>query len=38
MQALREEYADSVEEVEKYATAILRVIPEAMAGFIAAVR
>jgi protein-tyrosine phosphatase len=38
MQALREEYADSVEEVEKYATAILRVLPEAMAGFIADVR
>ena len=35
MQSLREEYADAVEEVEKYATAILRVIPEAMAGFIA---
>jgi protein-tyrosine phosphatase len=34
MQALREEYADAVEEVEKYATAILRVLPEAMAGFI----
>jgi protein-tyrosine phosphatase len=38
MQALREEYADAVEEVEKYATAILRVLPEAMAGFIADVR
>ena len=38
MQSLREEYADAVEEVEKYATAILRVIPEAMAGFIEHVR
>jgi protein-tyrosine phosphatase len=38
MQSLREEYADAVEEVEKYATAILRVIPEAMAGFIEQVR
>lgn len=38
MQALREEYADAVEEVEKYATAILRVLPEAMAGFIGSVR
>jgi protein-tyrosine phosphatase len=34
MQALRERYADAVEEVEKYATAILRVLPESMAGFI----
>jgi protein-tyrosine phosphatase len=38
MQSLREEYSDAVEEVEKYATAILRVIPDAMVGFIAAVR
>jgi protein-tyrosine phosphatase len=38
MQSLREEYADAVEEVEKYATAILRVIPDAMAGFIDHVR
>ena len=38
MQALREEYADAVEEVEKYATAILRVLPESMAGFIRNVR
>jgi protein-tyrosine phosphatase len=34
MQSLRDEYADAVEEVEKYAAAILRVMPESMAGFI----
>jgi protein-tyrosine phosphatase len=38
MQSLREEYADNVEEVEKYASAILRVMPESMAGFIENVR
>ncbi len=38
MQSLREEYPDAVDEVEKYATAILSVIPEAMAGFIDHVR
>jgi hypothetical protein len=38
MQSLREEYADAVEQVEKYATAILRVMPEAMTGFIDHVR
>ena len=32
MQALREEYADAVEEVEKYATAILRVPPGSDGG------
>ncbi len=38
MQSLREQYADAVEEVNKYATAILRVMPEAMNGFIEHVR
>jgi protein-tyrosine phosphatase len=38
MQSLREEYADNVAEVEKYAAAILRVMPESMAGFIDHVR
>ncbi len=38
MQSLREQYADAVEEVDKYATAILRVMPEAMNGFIEHVR
>jgi len=34
LQSLREEYADSVEVVDKYASAILRVMPESMAGFV----
>jgi len=34
MQSLLDEYADSKQEVEKYASAILRVMPESMAGFI----
>jgi protein-tyrosine phosphatase len=38
MQSLREEYAEAADEVEKYASAILRVMPEAMAGFIDHVR
>jgi protein tyrosine/serine phosphatase len=38
MESLRAEYADSVEEVEKYAAAILRVMPGSMEGFIAHVR
>jgi protein-tyrosine phosphatase len=38
MESLRNEYADSVEEVEKYAAAILRVMPAAMEGFIDHVR
>jgi protein-tyrosine phosphatase len=38
MQSLREQYPDAIEEVNKYATAILRVIPEAMKGFIEHVR
>jgi protein-tyrosine phosphatase len=38
MDSLRAEYADSVEEVEKYAAAILRVMPDSMDGFIDHVR
>jgi protein-tyrosine phosphatase len=38
MDSLRAEYAESVEEVEKYAAAILRVMPGSMEGFIAHVR
>ncbi|MGO9343781.1 MAG: tyrosine-protein phosphatase [Acidimicrobiales bacterium] len=38
MQSLREEYPDAIEEVEKYANAILCVIPEAMKGLIEHVR
>lgn len=34
LEALREEYADAAEEVEKYATAMLRVLPESMTGFL----
>lgn len=34
MESLREEYAQSAEEVEKYAAAILRVMPDSMAGFV----
>ncbi len=35
---LKAEYPDSVEEVERYAPAILRVLPETMEGFLAWVR
>jgi protein-tyrosine phosphatase len=38
MDSLRAEYADNVEEVEKYASAILRVMPDSMDGFIDHVR